>query len=116
MVAFPVALGVTQVDANPVSSLVTEQLGAPHAERVAPLVVDQTTVAPLTGVTPSEASTCTITGLTVCVPTGVGGFAACTKLSRSVAAAPKVSASVMTEDAPLAGSVTVTVCSPSACG
>ncbi len=61
---------------KPVSSVMTvQQLVAPEqADRVAPLVVLHPMVAPLTGVTPSEASAWTVTGSTAWVPTGVGGF------------------------------------------
>ena len=58
MTAFPVAAGVTQVEAIPLSSLIVEQVEAPaHAESVAPLVAVHPTVAPFTGVMPSEATT-----------------------------------------------------------
>src|ERR1700728_1076195 len=116
MDATPEAPGVTHVEAMPLSSLVTEQLETPpQIESVAPFVVVHPTVAPATGVTPSEATTRTLTGFVACAPTGVGGLAPCNTRSLSVEAAPKVSALVITEDAPLTGSVTVMVCGPSPC-
>src|ERR1700678_4340107 len=116
MDATPVAPGVTHVEAIPLSSLVTEQVEVPpQTESVALFVVVHPTVAPATGVIPSEATTCTLTGFVACTPTGVGGFAPCNTRILSVAAAPKVSAFVITEDAPLTGSVTVMVCGPSPC-
>src|SRR6202035_3724979 len=108
MAAFPTAAGVTQVEAIPLSSLIAEQAEAPpQAERLAPLVVVHPTGAPSTGVNPSEASSRTVTGLVAWVPTGVGGFTPCNNTIWSVVAAPKVSALVMTENAPLTGSLTV---------
>ena len=116
MAAVPVAAGVTQVEAIPLSSLIAEQVEAPpQIESVAPLVVVHPTVAPSTGVTPSEASTRTVTGLVAWVPTGVGGFDPSSKTIRSVEAAPKVSTLVMMENAPLTGSLIVMVCAPSLC-
>src|ERR1700688_4412786 len=116
MVAFPVAPGVTQVDATPLSSLIAEQLEAPlQIESAAPFVVDHPTVAPFTGVMPSAATTRTLIGLAACVPTGVGGFAPCNRTILSLAAAPKVRAFVMIENAPLTGSFTVMVCGPALC-
>jgi hypothetical protein len=93
MVATPAAAGVTRVEAIPLSSVIAAQLETPpQTERVAPLVVVHPTVAPPMGVTPSEATTCTATGLVAWVPTGVGGFVTCRSKILSVAAAPKVSA------------------------
>src|SRR5258708_8253976 len=89
MVATPVAPGVTQVEAAPPSSLVVlHDEVPPQAERVALLVVLQLTVAPLTGVIPSDATTRTPTGLVACTPTGVEGFTPPTSTRLSVAAAP----------------------------
>jgi hypothetical protein len=54
----PVAVGVTQLEDSPASSLNPEQDEAPlHAENCRPLVVVHAIVAPLTGVTPSAATT-----------------------------------------------------------
>src|ERR1039458_10417632 len=101
MAAFPVAAGVTQVEAIPLSSLIAEQVEAPpQVESVAPLVVVHPTVAPSTGVMPSEATTRTVTGLTACVPTGEGGFTPCNKTILSVEAAPNAIALVLIEKAP----------------
>src|ERR1700691_3239949 len=114
MTAFPVAAGVTQVEAIPLSSLIAEQVETPaQAESVAPFVAVHPTVAPFTEVTPSEATTRTVTGLTAWVPTGVGGFTPCNKTRLSVEAAPKVSTPVIVENAPLTGSLMVMVCGPS---
>src|ERR1700688_500074 len=116
MTALPIALGVTQVDAIPLSSLIAEQVVAPpQIVSVAPLVVDHPTVAPFTGVIPSEASTRTITGFVAWVPTGVEGCTPGNNTILSVAAAPKVMALVMTENAPLTGSLIVIVYGPSLC-
>src|SRR5438270_134839 len=80
---------VTCVNAMPDSSLSAEQLVAPpHAERLAPLVVDHATVAPFTGVVPSAATTRTRTGLAACPPTGVDGSDPCNSSNKSVEAAP----------------------------
>src|SRR5260370_8679993 len=93
MVATPVAPGVTQVEAAPPSSLVVlHDEVPPQAESVALLVVLQLTVAPLTGVIPSAATTRTRTGLVPCVPTGVEGFNPAPSTRFSVPAAPKASA------------------------
>ena len=63
--AFPGAAGVTNVEATPLSSLIAEQVVPPaQADRVAPFVVVHPTVAPFTGVMPSEVTTRTVTGLT----------------------------------------------------
>src|SRR6202162_1128725 len=116
MAAFPVAVGVTDVDGIPLSSLIAEHLEAPpQIESVAPLVVVHPTVAPSTGVMPSEANTRTVTGLVAWVPTGVGGFDPSNRTRWSVEAAPKVSTLVMTENAPLTGSLMVMFCGPSLC-
>src|SRR4029077_20833246 len=116
MIAFPVAAGVTQVEAIPLSSLITEHVEAPpQVESVAPLVVVHPMVAPFTGVVPSAASTRTITGLVAWVPTGVGGCTPGNRTILSVAAAPKVTALVMVEKAPLTGSLMMIVCGPSLC-
>src|SRR5882672_4980682 len=89
MVLVPMAVGVTWVDANPASSLKAEQFGAPpQTERLAPLVVVQATVAPLTAVDPSEATTRTRIGLAASAPTGVDGSDPSSRRRRSVAAAP----------------------------
>jgi hypothetical protein len=56
-----------------------------------------------------------MTGLVAWVPTGVGGFAPCSKTIWSVKEAPKVSTLVMMEDAPLTGSLMAMVCGPSLC-
>src|SRR3984885_15775077 len=116
MVATPAASGTTKVEALPTSSLVTEHANEPpQAESAALLVLLQAMVAPATGVTPSEATTCTVTGLTGCVPTGVGGFNPRINRMLSVAAAPRVSTPVITEDEPVTGSVTVMFWVPSGC-
>ena len=108
------AAGVSDVETIPLSSLTDEQVEAPpQIESAAPFVLVHPTVAPLTGVTPSEVTTRTLTGFVACVPTGVGGFPPCNKMILSVAVAPKVSALVMTEEAPLTGSLIVMVCGPS---
>src|SRR5712671_5440211 len=89
MLLVPVAMGVTLVEATPASSLNAEQFEAPpQTERIAPLVVDHPTVAPLTGVTPSADTTRTRIGLAASAPTAVDGSAPCRRTSRSVAAAP----------------------------
>src|SRR5882762_3331083 len=117
MVATPVAPGVTQVEAEPPSSVtVLHDDAPPQAARVALLLVLQPMVAPLTGVTPSAATTCTLTGLVACTPTGVRGFNPEISNRLSVAAAPYVTALVMVEKAPLTGSLIVTLCGPSPCG
>src|ERR1700690_1527552 len=114
MVATPGTSGVTQVEAIPLSSVMAEQLvNPPQAENAALLVLVHPRVAPPTGVTPSAATGRTAPGLGACVPTGVGGFPPSNKTRVSVAAAPKVTASVMIEKAPLIGSVIVIVCGPS---
>src|ERR1700756_4473262 len=105
MFATPVAPGVNKLEAIPLSSVIVEQVEPPpQAESVAPLLVLQPTVAPGTGVVPSEATTRATSGFVAWVPTGVGGFAPCSSNILSVAAAPKVSAPVITEEAPLTGS------------
>src|SRR5882762_9063958 len=117
MVATPVAPGVTQVTAAPPSSLVVlHDKAPPQAERVALLVVLHPMVAPLTGVTPSDATTRTRTGLVACTPTGVRGFNPEISNRLSVAAEPYVTALVMVEKAPLTGSLIVMLCGPSPCG
>ena len=117
MVATPVAAGVSQVTASPVASLVTVQDEAPpQAESCTPLLALQPMDAPPTGVTPSAASTRTCMGLVACVPAGVVGFIPLpSKTTLSLAAAPKVSALLMMEDAPLTGSLIVMFWTPSPC-
>jgi hypothetical protein len=64
MVAIPATLGVTDVDAFPPSSVIAEQLEIPpHDDNAALFVPVHPTVAPHTGVTPSAATTRTLTGL-----------------------------------------------------
>src|ERR1035441_9217692 len=114
IVLVPVAVGVTPLEDSPASSVSTEQEEAPlHAENCRPLVALQAIVAPLTGVTPSAATARTRMGLAAAEPTGVAGSAPCNRNSRSVARAPQVSAPVIWENAPLAGSVTRIVAVPS---
>ena len=59
-----------------------------QAESCRALVAVQPMVAPLTGVTPSAASTRTLTGFGACVPTGVDGLSPYSRTMVSVAAAP----------------------------
>src|ERR1700733_10917554 len=116
MVATPATLGTIKVEALPTSSLVTEQENMPpQADSAALLVLLQAMVAPATGVTPSAATTCTVIGLTVCVPTGVGGFNPRTSTMLSVADAPRVSTFVITDEEPVTGSVIVMLSVPSGC-
>ena len=83
------AVGVNQLKDSPASSLSTEQAEVlPQRESCEPLDTLQAMVAPLTGVTPSEATARTWIGLAVCDPTGVDGSAPCSRSKRSVAAAP----------------------------
>ncbi len=96
MLLVPVAVGVTCVDAIPASSLSAKQFEAPpQTERLALLVVVQATVAPVTDVAPSAATTRTRIGLAASAPTGVDGSDPCNRMSRSVAAAPYVTASII---------------------
>src|ERR1041385_3400315 len=84
-----------------------------QAESSRPLVALQPTVAPPTGVTPSACSTCTLTGLIACAPTGVDGLMAVSRKMLSLSAAPKVRAFVITLEEPLTGSAMVMLCAPS---
>ena len=94
----------------------TEQDGvALQAESCRLLLALQPMVAPLMGVTPSAARTRTLTGFAACTPTGVDGLSPPSRTMLSLAAAPKVRALVISEDAPLKGSVTVMFCGPSPC-
>src|ERR1039458_1772402 len=89
IVLCPVAVGVTQLEDCPASSLSTEQEEAPlHAENCKPLVALHAIVAPLTGVTPSAATARTRMALAAADPTGVAGSAPCSSSKRSVARAP----------------------------
>ena len=82
IVLCPVATGGTQVDDSPDWSLSTEQLvPVPQIESAVPFVVLYATVAPLTGVTPSDATTCTRIGFAACDPTGVAGSEPCSRRS-----------------------------------
>ena len=88
MLLVPMAVGVTWVDAKPASSLNAEQFEAPpQTERLAPLAVVQT-VAPLTGVVPSAATTRMRIGLAASAPHAVDGSDPSNRRSKSVAAAP----------------------------
>src|ERR1700722_2412404 len=84
-----------------------------HAESCTPLVAAQLIVAPVTGVRPSTAMTCTLTGLPACVPTGVGELRPFISARLSVAAAPYVRTPVITLVPPVTGFVTVRLCTPS---
>src|SRR5271157_2912032 len=89
IVLCPLAVGVTQLEDSPTSSLSTEQEEAAlHAENCKPLVALHAIVAPLTGVTPSAATARTRIGLAAADPTGVAGSAPCSRSNRSVARAP----------------------------
>jgi hypothetical protein len=90
MVDVPTAEGVSQVAARPLWSVVTVQEDAPlQTEKSGALLAVHPMVAPLTGVTPSAASTCTLTGFGACVPTGVEEFSPFpTSTIMSLAAAP----------------------------
>jgi len=82
IVLCPVAIGVTQLDDSPDWSLSTEQLvPPPQIESAVPFVVPHTIVAPFTGVTPSDATTCTRIGFAACDPTGVAGSEPCSRRS-----------------------------------
>ena len=114
MFAAPAAAGVTQVAAFPPWSVATEHVVAPpHAESCVPLVADHPIVAPLTAVTPSAASTRTLTGFAACTPTGVVGFDPLIKTILSLSAAPYNSAPVIVVAAPLTGSLNEIFCHPS---
>jgi hypothetical protein len=76
MVLCPIAVGVTEVEDSPASSLSTEQEDAPlQAENCRLLVALQAIVAPLTGVIPSAATARTRMGLAAAEPTAVAGSA-----------------------------------------
>ena len=111
MVEAPTAPGVSHASALPLWSVVTEHEEVPlHAESCKALVALHATVAPLTGVTPSDASTRTVIGFGACAPTGTDGLMDVSRVKVSVAAAPNVSAFVITLDAPFAGFVMVMFC------
>src|ERR1700737_2470181 len=83
IVLCPVAVGVTQLEDSPASSLSTEHEEPPlHAENRKPLVALQAIVAPLTGVIPSAATTRTRIALAAAEPTGVNGSAPCSRSKR----------------------------------
>src|SRR5271167_1745668 len=114
MVEAPGRAGISQVSASPLWSVRIEQPETPpQAESCTLLVALQAMVAPLTGVTPSAASTRTLTGLVACVPTGVLGLRPISRTRESLAAAPYVRTPVIVLDAPLAGLLMVMLCSPS---
>src|SRR4029077_3182883 len=74
IVTTPLAVGVAHVDAFPPSSVVTEHMAAPpQAESCTVPGALHPTVAPHTGVTPSEATTRTLIGITDGTPTVTGG-------------------------------------------
>ncbi len=110
----PAAVTVALVEALPVASVNTAHVvPPPHAESVAPDGMFQTRVAPPRGVKPSAEVTSTRMGFGVSPPTGVAGFPPWISLMMSVGPAPNVSTSVMTEDEPVAGSMTVRLWVPS---
>src|SRR6266849_79100 len=85
IVLCPVAVGVTQLEDSPASSLSTEHEDAPlHSENCRPLVALHTIVAPLTGVIPSAATARTRMALAAAEPTGAAGSAPCSRSKRSV--------------------------------
>src|ERR1700737_323538 len=72
IVLCPVAMGVTQLEDSPASSLSTEHEEAPlHVENCKPLVALQVIVAPFTGVIPLAATTRTRMAFAAAEPTGV---------------------------------------------
>src|ERR1700675_3497980 len=77
IVLCPVAVGVTQLEDSPASSLRTEQEETPHTENCKPLVALHAIVDPLTGVMPSAATARTRMELAAADPTGVTGSAPC---------------------------------------
>src|SRR5882672_10006665 len=114
IVVVPVFVGVIAVDAMPLASVAPRHdVAPPQTERTALLVALQPMVAPAMGVTPSDATTRTIIGKLACVPTGVCPLDPFTRRMLSPAAAPYVSAPVMVDNAPVAGSVMVIVWGPS---
>src|ERR1700682_1917506 len=89
IVLCPVAVGVTQLEDSPASSLSTEHEEAPlHVENCKALVALQDIVAPFTGEIPSAATTRTRIALAAADPTGVNGSAPCSRSRRSVDKAP----------------------------
>src|SRR5438552_11707201 len=89
MLMVPAVSGITRVEACPLRSVRTVQLLAPlHAEKETAGVAVKNTLAPLTGVTPSTATTLMRIGFTASPPTGVAGFDPATSLIVSVGPAP----------------------------
>src|SRR5271157_2202100 len=114
MLAVPAADGVSHARELPLWSLSTEQDDVLlQAESCTPLLAFQPIVAPATGVTPSAATTRTLTGYGACAPTGVDGFRALIRRMLSVAAAPKVRTLLMVVEPPVAASVMAMLCGPS---